>query len=152
VVAVNRQLRFLVALVVGVSVGLATFVALDANAGWMKQECRYQRLEAGKWTTTEARRTIGCFAAKFGVGVETAKDIAYRESRYFARAYNDDGCGGAGCLGLYQHHGTYWPGRLRLADDALRRWDVKKRKWWNPRVMSVTTFVYVRRYGWSAWS
>lgn len=148
----TQRLRFLVALVVGVSVGLATFVALDANAGQMERRCTYQRLEPGKWTTTESRRTVACFAEQLRVSVDTAKAIAYRESRYHADAYNPTGCGGYGCVNLFQHHLRYWPGRLSLAEDVLERWDVKKRGWANPRVAAVVTFVYVRRYGWSAWA
>ena len=145
----NPRIRFLVSLTIAITVGATTFATLDAHAAPV---CRYQRLEPGHWTRLETKRTVACFADVMRVSKPTALAVSYRESRWFARAWNRSGCGGSGCINAFQHHAGYWPGRVAAAKDALRRFEVKKRDWRNPRVAAVVTFVHVRRYGWGAWS
>lgn len=65
--------------------------------------------------------------------------VAEREGSLDPYAYNPTGCGGAGCLGAFQHHAGYWPGRR----DAMlpfhgwfRSWPVP---WWNARAQVIVS-------------
>ena len=48
---------------------------------------------------------IRCAARHFGVSVDKAVGIAFRESRFHPRAYNSWSC----AKGIYQHLCRYWP-------------------------------------------
>ena len=52
---------------------------------------------------------IRCAARHFGVSVDKAVGIAFRESRFHPRAYNSWSC----AKGIYQHLCRYWPTRAR---------------------------------------
>ena len=114
--------------------------------------CTYQTLENKKWATVEVKKTESCFAKKFGINPTKFRDIARRESGHNPYAYNRSGCGGWGCLGLFQHHQLYWYDRLRIFNDKLRHFNIHTRNWWQPRVNSLVSAVYMKRYGMSAWS
>ena len=52
---------------------------------------------------------IRCAARHFGVSLDKAVGIAFRESRFHPRAYNSWSC----AKGIYQHLCRYWPTRAR---------------------------------------
>lgn len=47
-------------------------------------------------------------------GPEKAKSVAACESGYNPKAYNATGCGGAGCVGIFQHIRSAWYRRAAL--------------------------------------
>ncbi len=89
----------------------------------------------------EVKRLIRCAADHWEVDVEKALDIASRESRYNADAYNSWSC----AKGVFQHLCRYWP-------DRSYAFGFKDRSAFNGRANIIVTMKMVRRVGWSPWS
>ena len=83
---------------------------------------------------------IRCAARHFGVSVDKAVGIAFRESRFHPRAYNSWSC----AKGIYQHLCRYWPTRAR--EYGFTRWSA-----YNARANIFVTMRMVRRFGWQPW-
>ncbi len=91
---------------------LATGSQAEA-ATWRNRECRYQTLDGRwGWTVNEAKATIRCAAARFGIDVDMALFVAYHESHFYARV-------GSSHCGIYQHTRSAFPSRI---DGAADRW------------------------------
>lgn len=90
-------------------------------------------------------RLVDCAVRRWWPGAghtRAALDVAWRESHYSTFAVNTTGCGGYGCLGAFQQHAKYWPGRrdAYLDPDWFRHWPVS---WTNARsqvIVSVRMF------------
>jgi hypothetical protein len=83
---------------------------------------------------------IRCAARHFGVSVDKAESIAFRESRFHPRAYNSWSC----AKGIYQHLCRYWPTRAR--EYGFNDWSA-----YNARANIFVTMRMVRRFGWQPW-
>jgi hypothetical protein len=92
-------------------------------------------------STWHVKRLIRCAAEHFDIAPRKAIYIAWRESRFHARAYNAAG----GAAGIYQHLVRYWPDRAK--DYGFRNWSV-----FNARANIIVSMRMVRRYGWSPWA
>jgi hypothetical protein len=90
--------------------------------------------------TRHVKGLIRCAAHHFGVNVDKAVSIAFRESRFHPRAYNNWSC----AKGIYQHLCRYWPTRAR--EYGFRRWSA-----YNARANIFVTMRMVKRYGWQPW-
>lgn len=140
-------------LICTVLVGALLLIPTHAAFALDYDRCRFQDLEPHKtWSTWETQLTVQCFARKLLNGAEQrfASYVAYRESRFHHRAWNDS----SNAAGVYQHLIQYWPGRVRASRRLLKRWDVKRLKWYNPRAQAVVSMGMVRRsnVGWCvAW-
>ena len=138
-------------LVLVLSVGILAGAPMPAQATIDRRHCSFQGLDRATWTTREVKRTIRCTAYRFRVSVSKALYVAWRESRYNERAYNDGGCGGWDCGGLFQHHMRYWPARADAYPRWQRRWGINSDCWCNPRINSLVTILMVRDGGWGPW-
>jgi hypothetical protein len=142
-------MRKLTALVLAGALMASMTPAQAKEPGWRKAECRYQYVDGrAGWSTVEVRYTIRCSAEKFGVSVTTAMYVANRESGFHQYAWNHSGCGGAGCLGIFQHHAAYWPGRVHLIPDKFKPYGSSA---FNARTNILVTMAMVRQGGWSPW-
>jgi hypothetical protein len=83
---------------------------------------------------------IRCAAHHFGVNVDKAESIAFRESRFHPRAYNTWSC----AKGIYQHLCRYWPTRARAY--GFNDWSA-----FNARANIFVTMRMVKRFGWQPW-
>jgi hypothetical protein len=83
---------------------------------------------------------IRCAARHFGVSVDKAVGIAFRESRFHPRAYNSWSC----AKGIYQHLCRYWPVRAR--EYGFNDWSA-----YNARANIFVTMRMVKRFGWQPW-
>ena len=90
--------------------------------------------------TRHVKGLIRCAAHHFDVSVDKAVSIAFRESRFHPRAYNNWSC----AKGVYQHLCRYWPTRAR--EYGFRDWSA-----YNARANIFVTMRVVRRYGWQPW-
>lgn len=137
--------RLIAGLVVLICLAPAT---AHAEPGWRLNECRYQYHD-GKagWAVYETKATIRCAAAKFDVSLTTANYVADRESSFHAWAYNRYGCGGAGCLGVFQHHADYWSGRVANIPDWLGPLDPSA---FNART-NILAALKMAQASWSPW-
>jgi hypothetical protein len=90
--------------------------------------------------TRHVKGLIRCAAHHFDVNVDKAVSIAFRESRFHPRAYNNWSC----AKGIYQHLCRYWPTRAR--EYGFRDWSA-----YNARANIFVTMRMVRRYGWQPW-
>lgn len=144
----------LLALASTLALGLAPALAETAPPRVVVKDCRFQGMERAWWTDGEVIATVQCFARKLRVSPVTAVAIVARETgnTYSPRAYNATGCGGSGCLGLFQMHAAYYPGWA----GAVRPWHerlVRREVWWNPRWNALVAVTKARRDGgWGAWS
>lgn len=109
--------------------------------------CMFQGMQRGKWTNDENVRTIKCFARKFGVSVDQALYVAYRESRYNEWAFNDS----SNAAGLYQHLLRYWAARADSYPNWQRWMRIRSDCWCNPRINAFVTVMMVREGGWGPW-
>jgi hypothetical protein len=137
-------------LVLAATVGILAVATTQAEAINIRR-CSFQGLDNGTWTTREVKRTITCTANRFQVSVEKALYIANRESGYNEWAYNDGGCGGWDCGGVFQHHMLYWAGRADMFPDWQRWWRINSDCWCNPRIQALVTIKMVQRGGWGPW-
>jgi hypothetical protein len=85
-----------------------------------------------RWRTV---RTVDCAVRRWWPGAGHTKavlDVAWRESHYWPFAFNRTGCAGYGCLGTFQQHAAYWPGRRDawLRPAWFRTWPIS---WHNSR-------------------
>lgn len=113
--------------------------------------CKFQSVNAEKWTVNENHLIVRCVASRIGLPVSTALLIVSHESGFNEDAYNSSGCNGAGCLGLFQQHAGYWSGRLAAARGWLRRLHVHSSSWRNPVVNTVVSAVMAKHSGgWSS--
>ena len=83
---------------------------------------------------------IRCAARHFGVSVDKAESIAFRESRFHPHAYNSWSC----AKGIYQHLCRYWPVRAR--EYGFNDWSA-----FNARANIFVTMRMVKRVGWQPW-
>ena len=130
------------------------FNPLSAQATYQEKvnKCEFQWMDPGiTWSRDEVVRTIRCFANKFGVDVSKALYVADRESHYNEWAYNDGGCGGSDCGGLFQHHMAYWSSRADYFPDWQRWLNINSDCWCNPRIQSLVTTKMVQKSGWGPW-
>lgn len=97
------------------------------------------------------RELIRCVWRRFEPGyggVPKALSVARCES-----GFRPDAVGGDN-LGLFQHKARYWPVRFH---NLIERFPLR-RSWglspsaFNGRTNAIVTALYVRRWGWSAWS
>lgn len=109
--------------------------------------CRFQRLQAGAWTTYEVRATVRCLAHRMNVDADKAHDIAKRESRFDRWAWNRS----SDCRGVFQHKYVYWWARVSAHRVKLAKYDVHNRAWYSPRAQAIVTFAMVKRGGWGPW-
>lgn len=123
-------------------------LALPAQARDRSRQCTYQSLYSQSWTRTEVKKTVQCFAKKFGVSVSTAVYVADRESNFDRFAWNHS----SDCRGIYQHMYPYWAGRVFTARKALHHYDVHDVRWMSPRAQAVVTFRMVKHGGWGPWT
>jgi hypothetical protein len=65
---------------------MAGFVAPAQATVSPANACRFQKLQAGNWTTYEVKVTVRCLAKRMNVDVSHAQYIAYRESRFHRKA------------------------------------------------------------------
>lgn len=99
------------------------------------------------FTVQGNRRTVSCFAKKFGVDPAKARYIANRESHFYRYAWNHS----SDCRGLFQHKYAYWASRTHTYAAKLRHWHVKHWDWYNPRAQAVVTMAMVTHGGWGPW-
>jgi hypothetical protein len=92
-------------------------------------------------STWHVKRLIRCAAKHYGVSTEKALYIAWRESRYRASAYNEEGR----AAGIYQHLLKYWPDRAETY--GFPEWSA-----FNGRANIMVTMRMVRRVGWWPWA
>lgn len=125
--------------------------AQPASAGppaWRDREKNVKACPSNWWKSHSreaVRQLVICEAELFNVSVSHALYVADRESKFYWKAFNSSGCGGAGCGGIYQHHMAYWSGRV---NDYARDF---KPSWTNARTQCVVTFKMVRQGGWGPW-
>lgn len=94
---------------------------------------------------SRVRELIGCLAPHFGVDHTKAEAVCDCESGFDRLAYNASGCGGAGCLGLFQHHAAYW-------DSRAAAYGLPGADWRDAYAQVWVTFSMVRDGGWDAWA
>jgi nucleoside phosphorylase len=126
---------------------MAGFVAPAQATVSPANACRFQKLQAGNWTTYEVKVTVRCLAKRMNVDVSHAQYIAYRESRFHRKAISWTGC----CVGVYQHQQKYWAERVAQHVRKLNKFDVHDRSWTSPRAQAVVTFAMVKQGGWGPW-
>jgi hypothetical protein len=82
--------------------------------------CRYEtQNDKPGWSRHEVYLTIRCATRVFDFSLDTALNIAYRESRLNERATNPS----SGACGVYQHLPEYWPGRRDAFNHARPNWN-----------------------------
>jgi len=94
------------------------------------------------------RRLIRCVFDRWAPGnASTALYVAERESGLLPWAVNTS----SGCLGLFQHIGSAWPGRAQayLWRGWFRRWPAR---WSDPRANAIVSARMVAAGGWGPWS
>ena len=92
-------------------------------------------------STWHVKKLIRCAADHYEVSTEKALYIAWRESRYRASAYNEEGK----AAGIYQHLLKYWPDRAETY--GFPDWSA-----FNGRANVMVTMRMVRRIGWGPWA
>lgn len=96
-------------------------------------------------------RLVVCVFRHFAPGNEYhALYVVDRESGFMPWAVNHGGCGGSGCLGLFQHMGSAWAERARntLWKGWFKRWPAH---WADPRANAIVSARMVRAGGWGPW-
>jgi hypothetical protein len=111
------------------------------------KRCQFQGLHTAPWTDYEVEKTIGCFAYKFGISVETAKAVAWRESHFNEYAWNNY----SDAAGVFQHLIRYWPERADEFPNWQRWMRIPDDCWCNPRLQAMVTALMVRYGSWSPW-
>lgn len=86
------------------------------------------------------KKLIRCTARFYGVSIDKALYVAYRESKYYPRAFNEWSC----AKGIYQHLCRYWP--TRADTFGFDDWSA-----FNARANIIVSMRMVKRYGWSPW-
>lgn len=84
-------------------------------------------------------RLVDCAVRRWWPGhTREVLAVAWRESGYSTFAVNPTGCNGSGCLGAFQQHAYYWPGRrdFYLERDWFRHWPVS---WHNARAQTIVS-------------
>ena len=120
-----------------------------APKDWRWDECRFQGLQRGVWTATEERLTAQCVLSHWSVpgGLAKLTAVIACESGWNRLAYNPHGP----YLGLAQHAGRYWIGRVNSYEPAA--WDKGlSRNWRNSRAQLVVTARMVHAGGWTPWA
>lgn len=115
---------------------------------WRYDECRFQSLQEGTWTSLEEQLTSECALAKWSVsgGYVRFYAVADCESGWNRFASNS-----GRYLGLFQHSATYWGGRVRAYEPPA--WDKGlSSRWQNSRTQVVVTARMVHGGGWGPWS
>jgi hypothetical protein len=130
-------------------VALAGF-APAAAAGpksWRYEECRFQSLNRGTWTSREEVLTARCAVAKWtpAGGFAKVDSVISCESGWNRFAYNPAGP----YVSLAQHALSAWPYRLRSYRPA--GWSLSPR-WQNARSALVVTVRMAASGGWGPWS
>lgn len=131
-------------------------VGASEASDWREDECRYGGIDKGGTTPREVRWFIGCATSKWPVpgGFDKAIDVAMCETggTLDAHAYNEDGCNGYGCLGVFQQHARYWPGRQNFYGPVA--WDKPvAESGFNGRANVVVSIRMVRAQGsWDGWA
>ncbi len=103
-----------------------------ANSLWCPQHWR---------TAYGAKRLIRCEAELYGVNVDEALKVAYRESRYHWWASNS--C----CHGLFQQHEDYWSSRFAAYAPRHFHYGI-----FGGRTNAVVSVRMARAEGWDAWT
>lgn len=125
-----------------------TIGAPHANAASYEQPldraCRFQ-LYDGKpgWTVEEVKRTVHCAVRRWPVSLDTALDIARRESRFRQYAYNP-----SGCSGIYQWAPSTWSSVL---NDFPPLYAVLGHGVFNARSNVMYAVKYAHNRSWSPW-
>lgn len=147
------RIRFIVALTIAIAVGSATYVAqsyepprgpctgekyrITRDMGYSK------RVQRGRWV-------VRCvFNAVVPSQLETARDIAYRESRFDPFAHNAS----SDARGLFQHLGRYWQDRVYGyldREEFPNTWAGVSA--YSARANALATARIVKRHGWGPWS
>jgi hypothetical protein len=91
-------------------------------------------------STWHVRKLIRCAANHFDIGVRKSLRIAFRESRFRPRAFNESTC----AKGIYQHLCRYWR-------DRAEAYGFDGRSAFNARANVIVTMRMVRRFGWAPW-
>lgn len=102
-----------------------------------------ERVKRGRWV-------VRCVFKNLNPGqLETAKRIAYRESRFDPTAHNRS----TDCRGLYQHLGRYWQARVYRylkAKEFPNSWP--RVSAFNARANAIVTARMIKETGWTPWS
>lgn len=141
-------LLLLVSIIAIPSSALAHSGSQSRMKSYMAKQCRYNSLDSRAWTSHEVLHTINCATNKWSVpgGAKYARTIAWRESRYNARAWNPY----SKACGVFQHLIRYWPGRQNAFDGP--KWNLAE-SCKNGRANVIVTIRMVHRIGnWSHWS
>lgn len=100
-------------------------------------------------------RLIRCVFDRFAPGnAEHALYVAHREAgdTLLPWAVNVGGCGGSGCLGMFQHMGSAWDERARLHLSNIRgMFNYWPPNWSDPRANAIVSAKMVRFGGWGPW-
>jgi hypothetical protein len=91
-------------------------------------------------STWHVRKLIRCAAEHHGLSPRRSLYVAYRESRYFPRAYNETSC----AKGIFQHLCRYWASRAEA-------FGFPERSAFNARANIFVTMRMVKRSGWGPW-
>jgi hypothetical protein len=152
--------RFLIVAILALSLIGATSTSAQAKEGRWRGPCSNwfvgEYLTPAIWAANPARgermmmRLIVCVFAVWAPGESAyALAIADRESSFYPWAANP-----SGCLGLFQHQVTYWPGRVQAY--LWKGWWAPKVKWpvspFDPRANAVAAARMVAAGGWGPWS
>lgn len=144
------RLRLVVSLTVGIAVGSAAFVTLDAHANRWNDECRYWKYDGrAGYTHEELVKLASCLAKKYGVSPVTTRYVIGRESGWTTSARN----GSSGACGLMQHYpcDVFRP---RLADAKAARPKLKPfgdPNWSKARQNIAAGVRLASRVGWGPW-
>lgn len=118
-----------------------------ADGGWRWDKCRFQGLQAPKWTQHEEDLTARCAVMHFSVpgGLSKFRAVISCESGWNRNAVSASGT----FVGLAQHHRGYWLSRYKAF--APPHWDLKP-GWANSRTHLIVTARMVHAGGWGPWS
>lgn len=130
--------KFLTVFAISVSLLVSVLVS---PAVAKNPECRFG-------TGTRAmRQTVWCVSHKLNMSVHYPLYVAYRESKFQARARNDY----SGACGIYQHIPSYWPGRFATYY-GHKRWGSASSSCYSGRTNIIVALTMAHRGGWGPWS
>jgi hypothetical protein len=118
----------------------ATFEASETSVETIAASTRICPID-WRQSIWHVKKLIRCAAGHFEISARKALYIAWRESRYRASAYNEEGR----AAGIYQHLLKYWPDRAETY--GFPGWSA-----FNGRANIIVTMRMVRRYGWLPWA
>ena len=128
------------------TLSMMTMTTQAQAQGWRWRRCKFQTVEAGKWTVNEVKLTIECAVQHWPVSLDHALYVANRESGFRWDATNAT----SGACGVFQHLPEFWPIRQDNFDRLYPRWHIRE-SCYNARSNILVAIWMAHTGGWAPW-